>query len=209
MFRLIRRWFIPVLIIISIVFFVVKVGPILTKGYDMFEAVIKEVPIKEKCAQIRSDAEYVPIHQISELFLEKVIESEDRRFYEHKGINLSSTVRAFIKNIQAGSHVEGGSSITQQLAKNMYFTFEKRYERKVAELLVAFELEEQLTKDEILELYCNIAYFGEGAYGIEEAARHYYGVSAKDLNAEQSDALVKTLKSPNYYNPNKLNKKDN
>ena len=205
MFRWIRRWLIPAIVITLVIFFVIKVAPILTKGYDMFETAIKETPIKEKCESIRMKDHYVSIEAISPLFLQKVVASEDKRFYDHKGINLSSTVRAFLKNIKAGSSVEGGSSITQQLAKNLYFSFEKRYERKVAELLVAFELEDVLTKDEILELYCNVAYFGEGAYGIEEAAQHYYGISALQLNEEQSDALVKTLKSPNYYNPNSLN----
>jgi membrane peptidoglycan carboxypeptidase len=102
----------------------------------------------------------------------------------------------------AGRFEQGGSTITQQLAKNMYFSFEKKYERKVAELFVAFQLEKELTKDEILELYCNIAYYGEGCYGLKQAAEHYYGVDPLELSEVQIVALVWTLKSPNNYNPN-------
>ena len=107
-----------------------------------------------------------------------------------------------LKNVVARSTVEGGSSITQQLAKNMYFSFEKRYERKVAELFVAFDLEKSASKDDILEMYCNIAYFGEGCYGLREATLHYYNLEPLEISTEQAASLVKTLKSPNYYNPN-------
>ena len=96
--------------------------------------------------------------------------------------------------------MEGGSTITQQLAKNLYFTFDKKLERKVAELFVAFQLEHMLTKDEILELYCNVVYFGEGCYGLQEASEHYYNISSDELSVEQASALAFTIKRPNYNN---------
>lgn len=191
-------------VIALIVIAVLSVIPIGIKGYEMYREATEAIAIRDRIDQLKGDESYVTIDQISPYFLEGVIEAEDRRFYEHNGINLISTTRAMLKNIVAGTTLEGGSSITQQLAKNMYFTFEKLYERKVAELLVAFELEKAFTKTEILEYYCNISYFGEGQYGIKEASIHYYGVEPIALTEPQAMSLVCTLKSPNYYNPNTL-----
>lgn len=189
------------LLIAMIVALVITV-PIVKTGYDMYKDATTHTRVQDRIERLKSDENYVAIEVISPEFLSQVIDSEDRRFYTHSGINLISTTRAMLKNVKAGSTVEGGSSITQQLAKNMYFSFEKRYERKVAELFVAFDLEKIATKDEILEMYCNIAYFGEGCYGIREATLHYYGIEPMDISIEQAASLVKTLKSPNYYNPN-------
>ena len=189
------------LLIAMIVALVITV-PIVKTGYDMYKDATTHTRVQDRIERLKSDENYVAIEAISPEFLSQVIDSEDRRFYTHSGINLISTTRAMLKNVKAGSTVEGGSSITQQLAKNMYFSFEKRYERKVAELFVAFDLEKIATKDEILEMYCNIAYFGEGCYGIREATLHYYDIEPMDISIEQAASLVKTLKSPNYYNPN-------
>jgi len=189
-------------VMIAVVGIGIKSTPIAIEGYKMYKDAVKETSLNTAIAAARNDEAYVTIDQISDSFLEEVIESEDKRFYSHKGIDLVATARAMLHNVEAGSFLEGGSTITQQLAKNLYFSFEKQYERKVAELFVAMDIERMLSKDEILELYCNIAYFGEGCYGVKEAADHYYGVEAADLSNEQADALVWTLKSPNNYNPN-------
>ncbi len=199
--KVIRR-----LLLIVILIGIVVTVPIVYTGYQMYKAAVEEVPIATKIEEIKNDESFVTFDEISSSFLAQVVASEDRKFYDHFGINISSTARAFINNIVAGAKVEGGSSITQQLAKNMYFTFEKRYERKVAELFVAFELEKEYSKEEILDYYCNIAYFGEGAYGIKEATLHYYNKNPLDITDEEAAALVITLKSPNNYNPNALNK---
>ena len=196
----ITRRLLLIVLMIAIVFTV----PIVFTGYQMYKAAVEEVSIASKVAEIKNDGSYVNFDEISSNFLVQVVESEDRKFYDHFGINITSTARAFIKNFLAGAKLEGGSSITQQLAKNMYFSFEKRYERKVAELFVAFQLEKVYTKEEILELYCNIAYFGEGTYGIEEATLHYFGKEPFDMTDEEAAALVITLKSPNNYNPNAM-----
>jgi membrane peptidoglycan carboxypeptidase len=171
----------------------------------MYRDAVDAVSIEDRVAEIRADENFVTIDSIAPSFLTQLIAAEDQRFYSHGGIDLISTGRALLTNVKSGSFSEGGSSITQQLAKNMYFTFEKRLDRKVAELLVAFRLEKMLTKDEILDLYCNIAYFGENMYGIREASLHYYGIEPIDLSEEQSGALVLTLKSPSVNNPNSGN----
>lgn len=200
-----RKVILRILLVVAILVVVVtciKMTPVVTEGYKMYKEAVKETSLQAAIEAVRSDEDYITIDQISHSFLEEVIESEDRRFYSHGGIDLFATARAVFHNIQAGKLVEGGSTITQQLAKNLYFSFEKKYERKVAELFVAMDIEKMFSKEEILELYCNIAYFGEGCYGLKEAANHYYGVEAADLSSEQANALVWTLKSPNYYNPN-------
>lgn len=178
------------------------VTPIIIRGYDMYKAAVTEVSIDEKIAAIRSDEEYLPLDQISDEYLTSLIKSEDKRFYKHNGIDFLATARAMMNNVKARAYKEGGSTITQQLAKNMFFSFEKKLERKIAELFVVRDLEDKLSKDEILELYCNVIYFGENCYGIKEAANHYYGVEPSELNSDQVDALVYTIKSPNNYNPN-------
>ena len=203
-FKWIKKVLLYMLLLVSIA--LILSMPIIISGYEIYKEAIEKVPLDMRIEQLKSDEDYVTIMEISQHFKEKVIESEDRRFYEHYGINLTSTVRALLKNIEVGARVEGGSSITQQLAKNMYFSFDKKYERKIAELFVSFDLEKMLDKDEILELYCNIAYFGEGREGIREASRHYYGVEPIDLTEVQADELVRTLKSPSVYNPNSINK---
>ncbi len=178
------------------------VTPVIIRGYDMYKAAVTAVSIDEKVAEIRSDEDYLPLEQISDEYLTSLVKSEDKRFYNHSGFDYLATARAMMNNVRARAFKEGGSTITQQLAKNMFFSFEKKLERKVAELFVVRELENRLSKDEILELYCNVIYFGENCYGIKEAANHYYGVEPSELNSDQVDALVYTIKSPNNYNPN-------
>lgn len=176
--------------------------PTIVKGYQLYRDAVKDVSIAEKVAQIRDDQDYVPLNQMSDYFKESIIKSEDKRFKFHIGIDPVATVRALYNDVKAGAFVEGGSTITQQLAKNMYFDFDKNLERKVAEVFVAFNLEMDYTKDEILEMYCNFIYYGEGCYGIKEAAAHYYGETPNTIKTHQADDLVYTIKCPNYYNPN-------
>ena len=173
-------------------------------GWIMYRECITEYPVQQLVNEIQSQEDYVTLDEVSPDYIEALIASEDRVFYEHHGFNPISTFRALLTNIQEGYYAEGGSTITQQLAKNLYFSFDKKIERKVAELFMAWQIEEALEKDEILEVYLNVIYYGENCYGIEQAAQHYYAVSAKDLNAEQIEALVVTIKSPNNYNPNVL-----
>lgn len=178
------------------------IGHYVISGYRMYQDAVFVQSVEEKVNEIRHAEDYITFDEISEEFLDELIWREDRNFYRHSVIDLMAVMRAAWHDLQEGRYVEGGSTITQQLAKNLYFTGEKRLERKIAELFVAFDLEQLFTKEEILELYCNVVYFGEGCYGIDEAARHYYGVTADGLDEEQAQALVYTLKCPVYYNPN-------
>lgn len=173
-------------------------------GWIMYRQCIVETPVETVVQEIQNRDDYISLNEISSDYIEALLESEDSVFYQHHGFNPISTLQALMTNISEGYFAEGGSTITQQLAKNLYFDFEKKIERKVAELFMAWEIENALEKDEILEVYLNVIYYGENCYGIEEASQHYYGVSAMDLNDEQIEALVVTVKSPNNYNPNVL-----
>lgn len=148
---------------------------------------------------------YVDYEDLSPALVAALVSTEDARFYTHSGIDFISLSRVAIKTLALGRRDQGGgSTITQQLAKNLWFSFEKRFERKVAEVFAARRLERMLTKDEILELYINVVWFGEGCTGLRAAARHYYGCEPMALSPGQCQALVDTLKSPATRNPNAL-----
>lgn len=194
--------FITCILLIGIFGLVVFTTPTIITGYKMYKSAINDKSLKDAINQVRDDENYITLDKISDNYLQLVLKSEDKRFYYHFGVDFISIGRAMYNNMKAHSLVQGGSTITQQVAKNLYFSFEKKYERKIAETFVAINIENMLTKDEILELYCNIVYFGEGCYGIKQAANYYYNVEPMKLSHEQASALVYTLKSPNYYNPN-------
>ncbi len=132
-----------------------------------------------------------------------ILASEDARFYDHGAIDLVSMFRALIADIVHKRIVQGGSTITQQLVKNIYLTPSKTITRKLKEVILAYRLEKKLTKNQILELYLNTVYFGAGAWGIESAARTYFDTHAKDLTIPQSALLAGLVKAPSAYNPYK------
>ena len=140
-------------VLITMLIGAIVTAPTVYKGYKLYKAAIKETTIAEKVAEIKRSVNYVDLDDISDYFKDEIIKSEDKRFRFHFGIDPLAIVRAIKNDLLAGSFVEGGSTITQQLAKNMYFDFDKNFERKVAEVFVAFHLEKDYTKDEILEMY--------------------------------------------------------
>lgn len=174
-------------------------------GYQIYQDKIQEQSLSERVNQLKSKEDYVTLDQISPIYKEAVLESEDRRFYQHGPVDYYGLARAMLTNLTTFSFKEGGSTITQQLSKNLCLSFEKDLSRKFAEVFIARDLEKMYNKDEILEMYLNITYLGEGNYGIQAASQYYYHIDAIDLNKQQSDILVKTLKRPSVYNPSKVN----
>ena len=174
-------------------------------GYQIYQDKIQEQSLSERVNQLKSKEDYVTLDQISPIYKEAVLESEDRRFYQHGPVDYYGLARAMLTNITTFSFKEGGSTITQQLSKNLCLSFEKDLSRKFAEVFIARDLEKMYSKDEILEMYLNITYLGEGNYGIQAASQYYYHIDAIDLNKQQCDILVKTLKRPSVYNPSKVN----
>src|SRR6516225_9087986 len=133
--------------------------------------------------------------------IKAVLATEDRRFYEHFGIDFAGTLRAIITNARAGSVVQGGSSITQQLAKNLFLSNERTIERKVKEAFLAVWLETRLTKNEIFKLYLDRAYMGGGAFGVDAAAQFYFGKSAREVNLAEAAMLAGLFKAPTKFAP--------
>lgn len=163
--------------------------------------------IKDKNGQVISEIHrpmnrtYIGLDQIPSFLQEILIVSEDQYFYDHPGFDLTAIARALAVNIQASEIEEGASTITQQLARNLYLNHEQSYNRKVSELLYAYELERTYSKEEILELYFNTIYFHNGAYGIEAAANLYFQKSAADLSKAQLAFLAAIPNNPTYYDP--------
>ncbi|NLC15067.1 MAG: PBP1A family penicillin-binding protein [Firmicutes bacterium] len=143
----------------------------------------------------------VPYDEIPESLKNAVVAVEDKRFFSHKGIDLNSIARALLRNFRAGEVVEGGSTITQQLAKNLFLTHERTLKRKILEAVYTIKLEQRYTKEEILEMYLNIIYLGHGRYGCETASRLYFGKSVKDLTLAESAMLAGIIKGPEIYSP--------
>jgi penicillin-binding protein 1A len=145
--------------------------------------------------------EALTLPRMSPYIPQAVIAIEDRRFYSHFGIDPIGLSRAMFNNVMAGRMVQGGSTLTQQLAKNLFLSPERTLERKVQEVLLAFWLEHKFTKDQILEMYLNRVYFGSGSYGVEAASRRYFKKPARDVNLAQAALLAGLLKAPSRLSP--------
>ena len=144
---------------------------------------------------------YVFLHNIPQDLLKAIVAVEDARFYTHEGYDLKGITRATVDNLEAGEIEEGGSTITQQLAKNLFLNNEQSFLRKAEELLLAREIEKNFAKDKILEFYLNTIYFGSGYYGIAAAAEGYFGKEPKDLTLAESAMLAGLPNAPSVYSP--------
>ena len=145
--------------------------------------------------------EAIGLHEMSPYIPEAVMAIEDRRFYSHFGIDPIGLARAMATNLMQGRYTQGGSTLTQQLAKNLFLKPDRTLERKVQEVLLALWLEQKHTKDQILEMYLNRVYFGSGAYGVEAASRRYFGKSARDVTLSEAALLAGLLKAPSRLSP--------
>ena len=141
------------------------------------------------------------VDELPPYLVDAVLAVEDRRFYNHSGVDLRGVARAMWANIRAGRVVQGGSTITQQLAKNLFLTSDRTFVRKIQEMVLAWQLEQRFSKDEILALYLDRVYFGAGAYGVEAAAQRYFGRSARDVTLGEAALLAGLLKAPSRYSP--------
>lgn len=143
----------------------------------------------------------IPLSEMPDYLIQAFVSAEDSRFYLHRGIDLHSIFRAFLKNLQAGGIVQGGSTITQQVTKSFLLTPERSYKRKIKEAILAYRIDKKFTKDQILYLYLNQIYLGNGAYGVEAAAQNYYGKPAKDMSLAECAMLAGLPQAPSRYSP--------
>ncbi|MFO7752708.1 MAG: PBP1A family penicillin-binding protein [Desulfobacteraceae bacterium] len=143
----------------------------------------------------------IPLEEMPEDLINAFVAAEDSRFREHPGVDIYSIFRAFVKNFKAGTIVQGGSTITQQVAKSFFLTPARTYSRKIKEAILSYRIEKHFTKDQILYLYLNQIYLGHGAYGVEAAAENYFGKHAKDLNLAECSMLAGLPQAPSSYSP--------
>lgn len=196
--KLIKRIILLLIIVIAIA------GGILAyKGHKIYKDVLEKTSVADKVTQIKSQENYTELKDLPDFYKNAVIAVEDRRFYKHGPIDPIAIARAVFVNIKSWELQEGGSTITQQLAKNIYFTQEKSALRKVAEMYMAYEIERNCDKDTILELYLNTSYFGDGYYCVKDASEGYYGKDPKDMNRNEASMLAGIPNAPSAYCPTK------
>ena len=191
-------------ILITVVLIGIVVGGIFVKnGYDMYKNALEKMPLEVKISSIKEKTMYAKIDEIPQIYKDAVISVEDHRFYKHNGVDIIAIGRAFVNDIKAMEFVEGGSTITQQLAKNIYFTQEKKITRKIAEVFMAFEIEKEYDKNQILELYLNTSYFGDGYYTVKEACKGYFNKELKEMTDYECILLAGIPNAPSVYAPTK------
>lgn len=166
-------------------------------GYLLYREALGRAPIEEVVESARSDDSYVRMDDLPDVYLDAVVAIEDHRFYDHPGFDVIAICRAAWHDLVTLSLEQGGSTITQQLAKNLFFTQDKDFSRKVAEVFMALDLEARYTKSEILELYVNTSYFGDGLSGIGEAARGYLGKEPLEMTPWECALMAGLPNAPN------------
>lgn len=187
------------IIIIGIIVIGLVGGNLFFQGQKRYEEAINEKPIKEAVNEIINREDYLPYESIDKDFLDALVSIEDHRFYERKGIDIISIGRAFVINMISGTLQQGGSTITQQLAKNIYFSHNKSITRKVAEVFFVYDFESMYSKEEILAMYANIIYYGDGYTGINNASKGYFNKDANDLNLYEATVLAGLPQSPSKF----------
>lgn len=195
--KIIKVVSIILLILISIMFLVIE------NGYDMYKNALRETSVEEMVKSVKEKENYTKLEELPEMYINAVISVEDHRFYKHNGIDIIAIGRAAINDIKAMEYIEGGSTITQQLCKNLYFTQEKKITRKIAEVFMAFKMEKNYEKDEILELYLNSSYFGDGYETVKEAARGYFNKEPNQMTDYECILLAGIPNAPSVYSPTK------
>lgn len=199
-----KRFINNMCMVLLVVFLAVYLGTgafFCIKGYGMYWGVIHEKPLAQRVEEVRNSEDFTAYSEMSSFYINATLAAEDHRFRWHFGIDPIAIGRALWTDIKAGSFVEGGSTITQQLAKNLLFTQEKRVERKIAEMIAALIIESKYTKQEIFELYVNTAYFGSGYYGIYQASMGYFGKEPSELTDYEAAILAGVLNAPSAYSP--------
>ena len=189
--------------LLLIIFVLILVAIIIlgTIGFVTYSKALEEEPLLTRTAKVTDDEHYVPFNDLPKDYINAVISVEDRRYYDHGPVDFIGIARALWTNFRTGELREGGSTITQQVAKNLVFSQEETLTRKLGELFAAFDIEKNFSKDEIFALYVTSAYFGDGYYGIYDASMGYYGKEPKDLNLDEASMLAGVPNAPSVYAP--------
>lgn len=171
-------------------------------GYDKYKNALIERPLNEVIAQLQDKENYTQYEDIPEIYYKALVAVEDRRFYKHNGFDIVGSIRAIYNDIKAWELLEGGSTITQQLAKNLYFPQNNTLQRKIAEVFMARKIEEEYEKEDVLEFYVNGIYYGSGYYSIYDASMGYFGKVPKDMTVYECTLLAGIPNAPSVYSLN-------
>lgn len=193
-FKSIKR--ILTLILVIIIFIV---GYFVKSGYDYYQKAMNEMSLVDRVKNLKESDGYVELENISKEYLDAVISVEDKRFYEHKGIDIYALGAATVYNYQNKKIAFGGSTISQQLAKNLCLNQSKSALRKIAEIFATLDIEKNYSKDDILEMYVNIAYFGDGYYGIGNATEGYFSKQPDEIDLNEATLLAGLPNAPSIY----------
>ena len=185
--------FLLILIVVFIVAFII--------GYSYYANTLKEKPLLTRVEEITNKENYMSFEELPEVYINAVIAVEDHRFYEHGAIDPIGIARALFTNIRDRKFDEGGSTITQQVAKNVIFNQDQTIIRKLGEIFAAHDLEKNYSKDEILAIYVNSSYFGDGYYCIYDASKGYFNKEPKDLTLSEASMLAGIPNAPSVYSP--------
>lgn len=189
------------LFIFLIIIILVVLSFLFLIGYAYYSKTLKEQPLISRVESYTSKENYITFNNLSKNYINAVVAVEDHRYYDHGPIDFIAIGRALYTNLRDNEFDEGGSTITQQVAKNVIFNQDKTIIRKVGEVFAAYDLEKNYSKNELLALYVNSSYFGDGYYGIYEASMGYYNKSPKDLTLDEASMLAGIPNAPSVYAP--------
>lgn len=187
------------LFLLVIIAAVVICGYEIKKGYNKYVFAIQECPIESAISELQAKEHYTAYDDVPEIYYKALVAVEDRRFYKHKGFDIIGTVRAVYNDIRAWELLEGGSTISQHLAKNLYFPQDNTLERKIAEIFMAVDIEKHYDKQQVLEFYVNGIYYGSGYYCIYDAAEGYFQKKPIDMTDNECTLLAGIPNAPSVY----------
>ncbi|PKM63579.1 MAG: penicillin-binding protein [Firmicutes bacterium HGW-Firmicutes-20] len=192
--KIIKKWLRRALFLLFL-----SIMLLVTAGYVQYRIVIEETPLIEAIAKVQTSNDYVVLKDIDPFFLQAVVAVEDRRFYQRQGLDIRALGRAMWTNIKNLELLEGGSTIGQQVGKNLYFDYRFNILRKIAEVFLLFDIEKTISKDETLELYVNMNYYGDGYTGIKRASMGYFNRLPSELTLGQASLLAGLPHSPSRF----------
>ena len=190
------------IILLCLIVLVVVAGMQIKGGYDKYQDALAERPLIEVLDELQSKDNYTQYENVPEIYYKALVAVEDRRFYKHNGFDIVGTARAIYNDIKAKELLEGGSTISQQLAKNLYFPQDNTLQRKIAEIFMAMKIEREYEKEDVLEFYVNGIYYGSGYYSIYEASMGYFDKEPKDMTDYECTLLVGIPNAPSIYSLN-------
>ena len=182
-----------------LVILVIVAGVQIKGGYDKYQQALADRPLTDVLEELQGKENYTQYERVPEIYYKALVAVEDRRFYKHNGFDIIGTTRAIYNDIKANELLEGGSTISQQLAKNLYFPQDNTLQRKIAEIFMAMKIEREYEKEDVLEFYVNGIYYGSGYYSIYEASVGYFDKEPKDMTDYECTLLVGIPNAPSIY----------